>query len=63
MRYRFRTVATALVIGAVAPAIAFGQNQIEGNTDPRWEMPRLANGQPDLQGYWTMQTFTADGAT
>lgn len=58
MRYRFRTVATALVIGAVAPAIAFGQNQAESNTDPRWETPRLANGQPDLQGYWTMQTFT-----
>jgi hypothetical protein len=60
MHHCLRTVATMLAIGALTPILAFGQGQShsDADADPGWEMPRLANGQPDLQGYWTTQTFT-----
>ena len=60
MHYRLRTVATVLAVGVLTPVLAFGQSQSQSGAvaDPGWEMPRLPNGQPDLQGYWTTQTFT-----
>ena len=60
MHYRLQTVATMLVVGVLAPVLVFGQSQNHSDvaTDPGWEIPRLPNGQPDLQGYWTTQTFT-----
>ena len=60
MDHRLRAVATVLAVGVAAPVLAFGQSQSrsDADVDPGWEMPRLANGQPDLQGYWTTQTFT-----
>ena len=52
--------AAAIAIGSMAPAAAFGQGQAAGDADTAsaWTMPRLPDGQPDLQGYWTTQTFT-----
>ena len=60
MHHRLRTAATVLAIGMLVPGLARGQAQPPGDTvaDPNWEMPRLASGDPDLQGYWTTQTFT-----
>ena len=62
MHHRLRTVTALLAFGVLAPVLAFGQNQSQSQSnveaDPGWEMPRLPNGQPDLQGYWTTQTFT-----
>ncbi|MBM62070.1 MAG: hypothetical protein CL484_03870 [Acidobacteria bacterium] len=60
MHDRLRVVATILTIALFIPALSFGQGQ-SGNApevDPGWEMPRMPNGQPNLQGYWTTQTFT-----
>ena len=60
MHHRLRTVATVLAVGALAPVLAFGQSQSQSDADadPGWELPRLPSGQPNLQGYWTTQTFT-----
>ena len=54
------TWAAVVVLVGLAPLSAFGQGQSEGAADaePAWTMPRLPDGQPDLQGYWTTQTFT-----
>ena len=59
MNHRLRRVATVLALSVLAPVLVFGQSQ-SGVADPEpdWEMPRLPDGQPDLQGYWTTQTFT-----
>ena len=59
MNHRLRRVATVLALGVLVPVLVFGQSQ-SGVADPEpgWEMPRLPDGQPDLQGYWTTQTFT-----
>ena len=55
-----RTVTAVLALGMFAPVLVFGQSQSNSGADPEpgWEMPRLTDGQPDLQGYWTTQTFT-----
>ena len=60
MHYRLRRVATVLALGVLATVLAFGQSQSRAvaDSEPGWEMPRLPGGQPDLQGYWTTQTFT-----
>ena len=60
MNNRLRTFVTVLTVVLLASGSAFAQSQSESApaADPVWEMPRLAGGQPDLQGYWTTQTFT-----
>ena len=60
MDHRLRMFATALAVGLLTSVPAFAQSQSESvpGADPDWEIPRLADGQPDLQGYWTTQTFT-----
>jgi hypothetical protein len=60
MHHRLRTAVAVLAIGMLVPSLARGQAQPSGDTvaDPNWEMPRLASGDPNLQGYWTTQTFT-----
>ena len=59
MHHRLRRVATVLTLTVLAPVLAFGQSQSRAaDPEPSWEMPRLADGQPNLQGYWTTQTFT-----
>ena len=60
MKYRYAMLCSVLFVGVMMAAPAFSQSQVpaETNEDPGWEMPRLENGHPDLQGYWTTQTFT-----
>ena len=60
MDHRLRTVAAVLTVALLASGPAFAQSRSESapNTDPDWQMPRLPDGQPNLQGYWTTQTFT-----
>ena len=58
-----RSLAAFVAMIAVAwfvPIPAAGQSQAEdaADTASTWTMPRLPDGQPDLQGYWTTQTFT-----
>ena len=60
MHDRLRAVAAISAIALVIPVLSFGQGQSSNtpDVDPGWEIPRMPNGQPDLQGYWTTQTFT-----
>ena len=51
-------LAIVIAVG-LTPAPAAAQNQgTEPGTGPAWTLPRLPDGQPDLQGFWTTQTFT-----
>ncbi len=51
--------ATVIAIGWLAPAPAPGQSRAQSATEsPTWTVPRTPDGRPDLQGYWTTQTFT-----
>src|SRR5262249_49356188 len=59
MMYRFVGVsAVALAIVSVAPAPSVGQTATRAPAKSTWTVPRTADGQPDLQGYWTNATFT-----
>ena len=61
MDHLLRTVAAVLTAGLLASGPAFAQSRPESapDADPGgWETPRLPDGRPDLQGYWTTQTFT-----
>ena len=61
MRHRrFAVVLTVVALGWLAPVPASGQAQAQSGADtaPGWTLPRTPDGQPDLQGYWTTQTFT-----
>ena len=59
-RRHLAAFATVVVVGALssAPAVAQNQGQEAADGQAEWTMPRLPDGQPDLQGYWTTQTFT-----
>ena len=50
---------TVVVVGALTPVASAGQAGRQEAAEPAdWTMPRLPDGQPDMQGYWTTQTFT-----
>ena len=52
-------VVAATAIGLLAAAPAAGQAPTDGGAaDSAWTLPRTADGHPDLQGFWTTQTFT-----
>ena len=46
---------TILIIGLVLTA---GSLAAQTQTAKKWTGPKTADGQPDLQGIWTTQTFT-----
>ena len=56
IRRRFSVLFVAAAIFALAPLAGSGQTQTGG--DDTWTLPRTVDGQPDLQGRWTMATFT-----
>ena len=47
---------TVVAIACLWPIPAAGQG--EADDEATWTAPRLPDGRPDLQGYWTTQTFT-----
>ena len=49
---------TAVVVGALTSVPIAGQSSQAADEEAAWTLPRLHDGQPDLQGYWTTQTFT-----
>ena len=56
-----RTLAVFVVaLACLDPVSAPGQAQVQDrpNTSVTWSPPRTPGGQPDLQGYWSTQTFT-----
>ena len=61
MSHRRRAVVvTVIAIGWLAAVPASGQRQAQrvADTASTWIPPRTPDGQPDLQGLWTTQTFT-----
>ncbi len=61
MRHRhLAALVTVVVVGALASVAVAGQSQSQeaGDGEAAWTLPRTPDGQPDLQGYWTTQTFT-----
>ena len=46
------------VAGGLPPAPTAAQDRAAGTDGAAWTMPRMPDGQPDLQGFWTTQTFT-----
>ncbi len=49
----------AVAAGGLQPAPAGAQDRTAGTDNgSAWTMPRMPDGQPDLQGFWTTQTFT-----
>ena len=51
---------TIVALGCLAPARASAQDAVRDHAGgaAEWPLPRTADGRPDLQGYWTTQTFT-----
>ena len=49
-----------VAIGFLAPVAASAQDPVRSEADgaAEWTLPRTPDGRPDLQGYWTTQTFT-----
>ena len=58
----FAGILIVIALGWLAPVPASGQTQSQGQsaaeTSPTWTPTRTADGRPDLQGFWTTQTFT-----
>ena len=58
-RFGLPVLVTIIAVLGLQPAPAAGQERAAGTDDASaWTMPRLPDGQPDLQGFWTTQTFT-----
>ena len=53
-------LAAVVAIEFLAPVSASAQDQVRSAADgaAEWTLPRIPDGRPDLQGYWTTQTFT-----
>ena len=56
MHFRPAAFVTVVVVACMWPVAAAGQGEAAG--EATWTVPRLPDGRPDLQGYWTTQTFT-----
>jgi len=46
------------MVSGVPAALAEGQAGRDRDEKATWTLPRIPDGRPDLQGYWTTQTFT-----
>ena len=54
------TALMVIVAACLTPVFASGQTHTQSNPDNTraWTPPRTPDGHPNLQGYWTTQTFT-----
>ncbi len=59
-RLMLAALLAAVAMGFLAPVPASAQDPVrsEGGGASEWTLPRTPDGRPDLQGYWTTQTFT-----
>ncbi len=51
-------VVTSIAFGYLAPVAVLAQSQGVADSRSTWTQPRTPAGHPDVQGSWTMQTFT-----
>ncbi len=59
MRHSLAALVAVVTIAALTSVAAVGTAQAQETADDAaWTLPRTPDGQPDLQGYWTTQTFT-----
>ena len=60
MRHATLVPAAVVAFGLLAPVSAGAQDPVRSGPDGVAEqaLPRMPDGRPDLQGYWTLQTFT-----
>ena len=56
MDLRLSAFVTVVAVACLWPIPAAGQGEVANGAT--WTVPRLPDGRPDLQGYWTTQTFT-----
>ncbi len=56
MGIRLSAFVTVVAVACLWPIPAAGQGEVANGAT--WTVPRLPDGRPDLQGYWTTQTFT-----
>ena len=57
MNRRFSLTLLASAVGFLA-GVANAQTPITGAAPPAFKAPLTPDGQPDLQGYWTNDTYT-----
>src|SRR5687767_3184376 len=56
---RLRLSATAMFLAViVTPGLSSAQSGESSSTDVSFKSPLTADGQPDLQGHWTNDTYT-----
>jgi hypothetical protein len=58
MKRRIRSLGAAAALAASASLILGVLAQSGGDEPTAWVTPRTADGQPDLQGHWTNDTYT-----
>ena len=59
-RFTLAALTAVVAFGLLAPQTVSAQKEGERTADEAadWTLPRTPDGRPDLQGYWTTQTFT-----
>ena len=58
MHHRAFVLAGMVILAAAVPAAGQGPSANQSAEQGAYAVPRTPDGQPDLQGFWTNQTYT-----